>query len=46
MKGRLVLLVALVLNAAGCKMLFGPDKKCEIRLSSEKSGTEVYYLFG
>ena len=46
MKGRLVLLVALVLTAAGCKMLFGPDKKGEIRLSSEKSGTEVYYLFG
>ena len=46
MKGRLVLLVALVLTASGCKMLFGPDKKGEIRLSSEKSGTEVYYLFG
>ena len=46
MKGRLVLLVALVLTATGCKMLFGPDKKGEIRLSSEKSGTEVYYLFG
>ena len=41
MKGRLVLLVALVLTVGGCKMLFGPDKKGEILLSSEKFGTEV-----
>jgi hypothetical protein len=46
MKMKVVLLMALVLTNAGCKMLFGPDKKGEIRLSSEKSGTEVYYLFG
>jgi hypothetical protein len=46
MKGRLVVLLALLLTSAGCKMLFGPDKKGEIRLSSEKFGTEVYHLFG
>jgi len=39
-------LLALILTSAGCKMLFGPDKTGEYRLSSEKSGTEVYYLFG
>jgi len=43
---RYVLLVALIFVSAGCKMLFGPDKKGEFRLSSEKSGTETYYLFG
>lgn len=36
----------MILTSAGCKMLFGPDKTGEFRLSSEKSGTEVYYLFG
>ena len=46
MKYRLVVLLALVLTATGCKMLFGPDKKGEIRLSSEKFGTETYHLFG
>jgi len=45
MKYRFILLVALVLTSAGCKM-FGPDKKGEFRLSSEKYGTEVYHLFG
>ena len=43
---RYVLLVALIFLSAGCKMLFGPDKKGEFRLSSEKSGTETYYLYG
>ena len=46
MKGRFVVLLALVLMSAGCKMLFGPDKKGEIRLSSEKFGTETYHLLG
>ena len=46
MRYRYVLLLALILTSAGCKMLFGPDKTGEFRLSSEKSGTEVYYLFG
>ena len=46
MKGRLVVLLVLVLSGAGCKMLFGPDKKGEITLSSEKFGTEVYHLLG
>jgi len=45
MRYRYVLLLALILTSAGCKM-FGPDEKGEFRLSSEKSGTEVYYLFG
>jgi len=45
-KNGFVVLLALILISSGCKMLFGPDKKGEIRLSSEKSGTEVYYLFG
>ena len=46
MRYRFVLALALILTSAGCKMLFGPDKTGEFRLSSEKSGTEVYYLFG
>jgi len=46
MRYRYVLLLALILTSAGCKMLLGPDKTGEFRLSSEKSGTEVYYLFG
>ncbi|MEA3462179.1 MAG: hypothetical protein U9R49_09895 [Bacteroidota bacterium] len=46
MMNRYVLLVALIFVSAGCKMLFGPDKKGEFRLSSEKSGTETYYLYG
>ena len=46
MRYRYVLLLVLILTSAGCKMLFGPDKTGEFRLSSEKSGTEVYYLFG
>ena len=43
---RYVLLVTLIFLSAGCKMLFGPDKKGEYRLSSEKSGTETYFLYG
>lgn len=43
---RFVLLLALILTSTACKMLFGPDKTGEIRLSSEKFGEEVYYLFG
>lgn len=46
MRNRFVLLLALVLISAGCKMLFGPDKKGEIRLSSEKFLADSYYLFG
>lgn len=46
MVSRNVVLVFLVLASTGCKMLFGPDKTGEFRLSSEKSGTEVYYLYG
>lgn len=46
MKARFVLLLGLVVSSSGCKMLFGPDKKGEIRLSSEKFGTEVYHLLG
>lgn len=43
---RYVMLVALVLLSAGCKMLFGPDKTGEFRLSSEKtlSGDTFYQL--
>ena len=43
---RNVVLIFLVLASTSCKMLFGPDKTGEFRLSSEKSGTEVYYLYG
>lgn len=43
---RFVLLLALILTSTACKMLFGPDKTGEIRLSSEKFGEEVYHLFG
>ena len=46
MRYRYVLLLALILTSAGCKMLFGPDKTGEFRLSSEKFGTETYHLFG
>jgi hypothetical protein len=46
MKQSYVLWVVLIFLSAGCKMLGGPDKTGEIRLSSEKSGTEVYYLYG
>ncbi len=46
MRYRFVLLLALILTLAGCKMLFGPDKTGEFRLSSEKSLAESYYLFG
>jgi hypothetical protein len=43
---RYVVLAALIIVSAGCKMLFGPDKTGEFRLSSEKFGTETYYLYG
>ncbi|RLD92074.1 MAG: hypothetical protein DRJ29_12710, partial [Bacteroidetes bacterium] len=46
MRYRYVLLLALILTSAGCKMLFGPDKTGEFRLSSEKYLAESYYLFG
>jgi len=46
MKNRLVLLVVLILTSAGCKLFRGPDRTGEFRLSSEKSGTETYYLYG
>lgn len=46
MRYRYVLLLALILTSAGCKMLFGPDKTGEFRLSSEKYLDESYYLFG
>lgn len=46
MRYGIVLLLALVLTSTGCKMLFGPDKTGEIRLSSEKFLADTYYLFG
>jgi hypothetical protein len=46
MRYRYVLLLALILTSAGCKMLFGPDKTGDFRLSSEKTLAESYYLFG
>jgi len=46
MRYRFVLLMVLVLTSAGCKMLFGPDKSGEFRLSSEKTLDEAFYLFG
>jgi len=46
MRYRFVLLLALILTSAGCKMLFGPDKTGEFRLSSEKTLDAAYYLFG
>ncbi len=46
MRYRFVLLLALILTSAGCKMLFGPDKKGDFRLSSEKFLADSYYLFG
>jgi hypothetical protein len=46
MRYRSVILLLLILSLGGCKMFFGPDKTGEFRLSSERSGTEVYYLFG
>jgi hypothetical protein len=46
MRYRYVLFLALILTSAGCKMLFGPDKTGEFRLSSEKFLADSYYLFG
>lgn len=43
---RFILLLALILTCTACKMIFGPDKTGEIRLSSEKFGEEIYYLLG
>jgi len=44
---RYMLVMGMILTSAGCKMLFGPDKTGEFRLSSEKflSGDD-YYQFG
>jgi hypothetical protein len=41
-----VLLIALTMMLAGCKLLRGPDRTGEFRLSSEKFLAESYYLFG
>ena len=47
MRYRYVLLLALILTSAGCKMLFGPDKTGEFRLSSEKFLEEsTFHQFG
>ena len=46
MKDRFVLLMVLVLISFGCDSWFGPDEKGEIRLSSEKLGTDVYHVLG
>lgn len=46
MRYRFVLLLALILTSAGCKMLFGPDKTGEFRLSTEEFLAESYYVFG
>ena len=46
MKDRYILLMALVLIITGCDSWFGPDTKGEITLSSEKLGSEVYYVKG
>ncbi len=46
MRYRYVLLLTLILTSAGCKMLFGPDKTGDFRLSSEKFLADSYYLFG
>lgn len=46
MRNRFVLLLVLVLTSSGCKMLFGPDKKGDFRLSSEKTLADTYYLYG
>jgi hypothetical protein len=41
-----VVLFSLVIVMGGCEHWIGPDRKGEIRLSSELFGTESYYLFG
>ena len=46
MRYRYVLLLALILTSAGCKMFRGPDKTGEFRLSSEKYLAESFYVFG
>lgn len=47
MSWRYVLLFVLAVTSTGCKMLFGPDRKGEFRLSSEKFlEADVYYQFG
>lgn len=44
---QLILILLLAGLAGGCKMLRGPDKTGEIRLSSEQEmGTETYYVMG
>jgi hypothetical protein len=47
MSWRYVLLFVLAVTSTGCKMLFGPDRKGEFRLSSEKTlEADVYYQYG
>ena len=47
MMNRYVLLVALIFVSAGCKMLLGPDKTGEFRLSSEKTlSGDTFHQFG
>jgi hypothetical protein len=46
MRNIFVLLLALILTGTGCDLLFGPDKKGDFRLSSEKSLADSYYLYG
>jgi hypothetical protein len=46
MRYRYVLLLTLILTSAGCKMLFGPDKTGEFRLSTEEFLADDYYVFG
>ena len=47
MMNRYVLLLALIFVSAGCKMLFGPDKTGEFRLSSEKTlSGDTFHQFG
>jgi hypothetical protein len=43
---RILLMLLLAGLAGGCKMFRGPDKTGEFRLSSERGGTETYYLMG
>ena len=43
---RPAILIVLMVALAGCKGIFGPERNGEFRLSSERFGTENYYLFG
>jgi hypothetical protein len=46
MKYRVVLLVVLIITSAGCKLFGGPYRTGEFRLSSEKSLSGSYYVYG